>query len=1507
MATIDERVVSMKFDNRQFEGGIASTLKSLSNLKEKLALPNAASGLESVEAASRRVTFSGMASGLEGISAKFVALSTVAIATLTNITNRAVDAGIQLGKSFTVDPIMEGFREYELKMGSIQTILANTSRHGTGLEEVTANLDALNEYADKTIYNFGDMTRNIGLFTNAGIKVDDATSMIKGFSNEAAASGTSAEGAAGAAYQLSQALSAGTIRLMDWRSLQNVGMGNKNMQLSLVELAEAMGTVSEAGLSGEEIQQDFNGSLEKGWLSADVMSNYLKIMAGDMSDTEMAALGLSDEVVAGFKKQQQTGEEAATKVRTFTQLMSTMKEAVGSSWSETFDIILGDFEAATDLFTGINDAIGPLIDKMGDTRNKLLQGWADGGGRAALLDGLVAGFEALKNVITPISDAFRDIFPPVTAQNLIDISNAFRDFMTSLIPGADTMNKLRSTFKGVFAVLDIGRMIIVEAAKMFFGLFKTVAGGTGSFLDITAGVGEFLVKVRDLIRDGAIVETFFKVLGTVVAIPIKGLGLLAGALSDMVKGLNFGDALNDRIGQLGNLGEVASSVFDILFKGDYSGGPWAEDSKIVTFLTNLREGFQELLEIVPTVMNILFKGDYDGGAWSEDHPIVTFLFKVREAFESFFNQGNFNAMLDLFNTGFLLGLVVLVKKFVGMFSDGLESADGLLDTFKGAVEGVTDTLGAMQTSLKADALIKIAGAIAILVASIVVLSMIDSDRLMSALAALSGTFVQLGLALMAFQAIATGPGVIKLPFVSAGLILLGGAILVFAAAVKVLSTIQWDELLRGMAGLAVMLGLLIGTVQLMSGMGTGMVTAGVGLVLVASAILILTNAVREFSILDWEAIAKGLTGVAALLVSLAIFTRLSAANAAGIGQGIGLILLATAMNMLLGVVEKFGNMPLPALAQGLISLAGAIAAIALAMQLVPANIAVTAVGLTILAGALLILTNVLGAMSQFSWPEIATSLTLLAGSLVILAGALMLMSGTFSGSAALVVATAALSLLAPVLIQLSALEWGSLVIGLTALAGTLVILGVAMVGMTAALPGAAALLVVAGALTLLLPVLIAMSQFTWAELGMGLVVLATSLGALAIAGALMAPVTPMLILLAGAIALFGVGVMAAGLGVALFAAGLTALGIAGAAAGAGLAAFITAILNVLPSVIASFGAVLTGIAVAIQVAAPAIIQALVTVIQQLIQAIITLAPEVGAAFNALIDLLISVVQTNFPRLMDTGWQMLLEFLGGVRDNIGDVIDVATEIIVAFLDGIDRNQQSILDKGAETIINFVNSLASTIEQKSGEMREAGGRLGMAIVDGMTGGLASKTGEFLGALGGLAQQGLSHFAGALGIRSPSRKFRELGEWAMMGLIVAFDNYGRKVTSSVGNVAHSAMDTLKKGVSNAGDLISDDFDLNPRIRPVVDLSDVHRGAREMSGAFVDPKISVNRSTGLANHNAQTWAQLRGEGDISGDKPVAPTNTFIQNNYSPKELAPSEIYRQTNSLLAMRERSYK
>lgn len=431
---IDERIVGMKFQGDQFQKGVADTSKALEKLKQGLNLGDAAKGMKDLDASAKNFSLANLANGVQDIASKFSALSVVGITALANIANKAVDAGLTIMRSLTIDPIKQGFDEYELKMGSIQTILANTERYGTTLGQVTSSLDELNTYADKTIYNFGDMTKNIGLFTNAGIKIEDATAMIQGFSNVAAASGTSAAGAAGAAYQLSQALSAGTIRLMDWRSLTNVGMGNKNMQNGLIEIADAMGTLSANSTSATEIQGNFNASLEKNWLSADVMSNYLKIMAGEMSEAEMAALGLSKAQVAAFKKSAQTAEDAATKVRTFTQLYGTLQEGVGSGWAQTFDILIGDFDQATEMWTAVNDELGEIIGGMSDARNELLQAFVDDGGRDYILGAIANIWNAAKMYLMPIQSAFKEIFPPITAKNLLDIAKNFSKFAESLKP-----------------------------------------------------------------------------------------------------------------------------------------------------------------------------------------------------------------------------------------------------------------------------------------------------------------------------------------------------------------------------------------------------------------------------------------------------------------------------------------------------------------------------------------------------------------------------------------------------------------------------------------------------------------------------------------------------------------------------------------------------------------------------------------------------------------------------------------------------------------------------------------------------------------------------------------------------------------------------------------------------------------------------------------------------------------------------------------------------------------
>ena len=443
--SIDNRVVELKFNNSQFQSEAQNSLSMLDKLKAALKMDGAAKGLSEVDKAAKSVNLKGISQSADEARGKFDFLKAAAVGALTAIAVKATGIPSLLKNLLPIGDIQSGFAEYELKLGSIQTILANTRKHGTNLDQVTKVLDELNAYSDQTIYNFGDMTRNIGLFTNAGLKVEDAAQMIKGFSNEAAASGTTSAAAAGAAYQLSQALSAGQIRLMDWRSLTNVGMGNKNMQEGLLQVAQSMGTVGEKSKLANEIQRDFNSTLEKGWLTTDVMSRYLNIMTGDYDQAAIKAMGFSDEVAKGLYEQAQMSKDAATKVRTLTQLMGTLAEAQGSGWAKSVELVLGDFDQATEMFTYFSDKLGAQISASADARNAILEAWGDDpGGRAAVVEGIKAALDGLLDVLGVIKSAWSEVFPSSGAAKLIAISTAFRDFMLAIKPAPETLERLKS-------------------------------------------------------------------------------------------------------------------------------------------------------------------------------------------------------------------------------------------------------------------------------------------------------------------------------------------------------------------------------------------------------------------------------------------------------------------------------------------------------------------------------------------------------------------------------------------------------------------------------------------------------------------------------------------------------------------------------------------------------------------------------------------------------------------------------------------------------------------------------------------------------------------------------------------------------------------------------------------------------------------------------------------------------------------------------------------------------
>ena len=360
--TVEDRVVSMQFDNSKFEKNVDQSIKTLDRLKKSLNMDSAAKGFNELNKASKNVSFDGLSSGVETVKNHFSAMEVVGITALANITTAAMRAGANIVKSLTLDQVMGGFNEYELKMGSIQTIMAGT---GESLETVTSYLNELNEYSDKTIYSFADMTQNIGKFTNAGVSLDKAVMAIKGISNEAAISGANAQEASRAMYNFSQALSAGYVKLIDWKSIENANMATKEFKQQLINTAVELGTLKKVGEDtyqtlekGTEMNsvKKFNDTLEEQWLTTDVLVKTLEMYADE--NTEIGA----------------KATEAATKVRKFTQLMDTLKEAVGSGWAQTFEIVIGNFNEATDVFTGLSDYFGDVIGKIAESRNAFFRG-----------------------------------------------------------------------------------------------------------------------------------------------------------------------------------------------------------------------------------------------------------------------------------------------------------------------------------------------------------------------------------------------------------------------------------------------------------------------------------------------------------------------------------------------------------------------------------------------------------------------------------------------------------------------------------------------------------------------------------------------------------------------------------------------------------------------------------------------------------------------------------------------------------------------------------------------------------------------------------------------------------------------------------------------------------------------------------------------------------------------------------------------------------------------------
>lgn len=1459
--SVDTRVVEMKFDRSDFARGVAATLKDLANLKKGLQLEGATKGLEQLNEKASHFNLSGLANGISNTGAKFSAMGALALGALASIGAKAVSVGAQLTQHLTLGPLKDGLQEYETNLNSIQTILANTGLEGkSGLAQVNKALGDLNTYSDKTIYNFSEMARNIGTFTAAGIKLGPATAAIKGIANLAAVSGSNAEQASSAMYQLSQAMAAGKATLVDWNSVVNAGMGGKVFQDALVETARVQGQNIDAIIKKNG---SFRDSLQEGWLTTKVLTETLQKFTGDLSKEQLKSMGYNDKQIAGIIKMGKTAQDAATKVKTMSQLIGTLQEAAGSGWAQTWQLVFGDFDEARSLFTNVSNVLGGMIQKSSQARNKVLGDWKKLGGRTALIDGISIAFANLMDILSPIGKAFRDIFPPTTGKQLYNLTVQFRDFMASLRLGEDTMDNIRRTFRGLFAVVDIGIQILKGIGSVILTVFKSFSGGSGGILEFTGNIGDWLVALDQAIKKGQGLTNFFKGFAKAILIPIGFIKSFLGVIKDLISNLGHldasgvGDIIQKRFAPMKSIGDGIGKVFSRLF--DILG-------KVGKIFKPLADAF------------------------------VTFFEGLGDKIEEGLNGVDYNHVLDGVNTGLLAGLVLLFKKFLAG-GINIDLGGGVLDTIKESFEGLTGVMSAMQAQLKANALIKIAGAIALLTASVVALSFIDSGKLTSSLTAMTVMFTQLLAAMAIFEKITASKGFVKMPFLTASLIGLAIALDLLTIAVSRMAKLNWEELAKGLTGTAA---LLVSLALFTKFSGTN-VASGASLVLLAAAINILVSAVQDLSGMSWSEIAKGLVGTAALLTSLALFTKLSEANKGGVAQGAGLVLLAVAIKVLASAMEDLGKLTWGEIARGLVTMAGGLALMGAALAFVPPSSVLSAAAIFIVAASLKTIGEAISSMGGMSWGEIAKGITTLAGALTIIALAIgLLPPSSLLSAAAVFVVAASLKMVATALQDMGGMSWEEIAKGLITLAVSLGIIALALYGMTAALPGAAALLVAAAALAVLAPVLQTLGSMSLGEIGKALLALAGVFLVLGVSSLVLAPLTPVILALGIAVGILGVGVIAAGAGVLLFATALSVLAVSGVAGAAAIVVIVQKLVSVIPIVMAAIGAGIVAFAKVIATAGPAITKAITTVLLALLNAIDKLAPRIVSTLGKMLSLMLSAMIKYIPKMADAGLKILTGVLNAIAKNIGKVVTAGANIIVNFLKGIQKNLPRVIQEGVTTIISFINGVASAIRSNSGTLGAAGGNLASAIIEGMVRGIAGGIGSVVSAAKGMAQSALDAAKRKLGINSPSKEFIQVGKFSAQGAAIGFVKYTKYVTKAAEDAGTEAVEALRSSMSGVSDILTTTPDFTPIVRPVLDLTDVKKDAAQIGSLLGSQPLKVDTSAAKAKDASAGYSANQQARQDVGTEP-GDSFEFTQINNSPKALSNAEIYRQTNNQLSV------
>ena len=1606
--TIDQRVVQLQFDNAQFERETRKSMSTISQLTQKLNLlgskTDAVSDFKMDKGTNSMTKFGDV---VNDVYLKFSGLDAIIFGFLSKIGGNLASKTTAFVKSLSIDQVTAGWTKYALKTTAVQTIMSATAEQfddtGKQMAYVNEQLSKLNWFTDETSYNFVDMVDNIGKFTNSNVPLDKAVTSMEGIATWAAASGAGAQQASRAMYNLSQALGMGSVRLQDWMSIENAQMATVEFKETVMETAAELGVLKKQAdgtfktLKNNKVTvENFRNTLSEGWFTSDVLTGVLAQYGGfteklnaayeetglttsrllsaleefetgslDMGDL-LSKTGTSAERLTEIFSELSDSEyelgkkafKAAQEARTFSDAINATMDAVSTGWMNTFELIFGDYEEAKKLWTDVTEVLYDTFASSGEVRNEILRQWKDLGGRDILLTSFWNTLDALDKVIAPIKDAFRDIFPAATGKTLVDLTMKLWEFSRGLLNTDHILPDLKKTFKGFFAFLDIGRMAI----KGLFGalaplgdIFKTIGERV---LGFTGDIGGYLIKLDESIRENKTFENSFK--------------FITKILNGLSNGLSY--------------------FLDLL------GG---KRKNMANFFKGLKERFAYLKQNVgKTLTDLGIKlGIFKDDITSTEKPLVSFGSKIQSAFakafekiKSVFSNTDFGQLGDILNTGILTSIIIGISKFVNSLSSPIKSFSDLISAIKDGAKSIGDvfdnlaeTLANFQIKVKADAIRSIAISIGILTGALVVLSFIDDDKLISALLGLASVMGLMIGFVAALNAVTDSlKGARKLRTVSLLLIKLSTSILILAMALKIIGSMDLAGVGKGLLGVGALLGMILAFSNLAKNVdrksAKGLEAISKNLFGIAVAVLLLAAPIKILGQMKSEELDQGFLAVSALLLAIAGFMKI--VDGVKIkGNGLGIVLIAASMLIFTAAIKQLGkNLSKDELLQGGIAI-----------------------------GAMLgILAVFLLAMNTCD--KIGKS----AGALVSASFAILLLAGAIAAIAS---------------IEDSEAAYHSVLAISLALAAMVIALNSAKKG----LAGAAALAILSTSLLALIPTFLVLGNLKWEQLGKGFVAIAGSILILGLAAKILKPVIPAMLGLSAALLLFGAGTALIGVGLISISAGLTALATSITTSGlvivSGITAILVAIINLIPAVAIALANAVVSFVAALGEGVPKIIGAVVNILTAILTAARTVIPlmvEVGMeilmallmglansmdkisyAVGTIIIGLLNGLATYVPLIVDAGVNLAIslinglangirerapEFLAAVRNLASSAVetlltvfqDIANilfgdtgignsvnnffenakqtvretlapesfeatgkEVAESFATGIKAGEVTVEDSFAgissaakEGVTTMTDASSNGLESLSTYMDEFGvsttegmdtfitaltgkseeaAEAGKEVSDSAADGADSKYSKFLTAgeyagdgfikgllrkkakaynigyeIGDEAARGME---AGLDEQSPSKRTEKIGVFADEGLIIGLLKKKKDVYDAGTYIGTATMSGISTALQLVSETIQNGIDVDPTIRPVIDLTDINNKTAEINALFAENRALRTQASFDVVSSKSAESSNQSNTDISETPSVA----YYQYNYSPKALSRLEIYRQTKNQLSM------